>query len=92
MNHRLILTQFRNERQSTGGFLQALPNAKEEAEFVSRLTNGTLYAGTSATESVYKKLAGGFDIIHLAMHTLINNQNPVFSKMIFSCIRWQHQQ
>ena len=40
--------------------------------------------GTSATESAYKKLAGGFDIIHLAMHTLINNQNPVFSKMIFS--------
>ena len=33
---------------------------------------------------MYKNTAGKFDIIHLAMHTLINNENPTLTKMLFS--------
>ena len=73
-----------NERQSDGGFLRALPNARNEAEFVAGITNGSLFTDSDAKESVYKELAGSYDVIHLAMHTLINNQNPIISKMIFA--------
>jgi CHAT domain-containing protein len=73
-----------NERQSSGGFLRALPNARNEAEFVAGITHGSLYTDSDAKESVYKELAGSYDVIHLAMHTLINNQNPIISKMIFA--------
>jgi CHAT domain-containing protein len=76
-----------NEMQSSGEFLKPLPFANEEAEFVSGLTHGSLYTDTTATESAFKEMAGNFDIIHLAMHTLINNRNPIFSKMIFSILK-----
>jgi CHAT domain-containing protein len=73
-----------NERQSSDGILRPLPYALNEAEYVSEITHGSLFTDTTATKSAYKLNAGDFDIIHLSMHTLINNQNPIFSKMIFS--------
>jgi CHAT domain-containing protein/tetratricopeptide (TPR) repeat protein len=73
-----------NLRQSSGGFLKPLPFAKEESAIVSSITCGKLLQDSSATKSEYKRLAGKFDIIHLAMHTVINNQNPIFTKMLFS--------
>ena len=76
-----------NDRQSTGRTLGELPYAQEEAGFVSGITKGTLYSGSSATESIYRQMAGKFDIIHMAMHTYINNQNPIYSKLIFSFIK-----
>ena len=76
-----------NDRQSTGRILSALPHAREEGEYVAGITHGALYAGSSATESVYKQIAGKFDIIHLAMHTYINNLNPIYSKLIFSSLK-----
>jgi CHAT domain-containing protein len=32
-------------------------------------------------------MAGKFDIVHLAMHTYINNLNPAYSKLIFSIVK-----
>jgi CHAT domain-containing protein len=72
------------ERQSNNRILRSLPNAREEAEYVSGITHGILYTDTSATESNYKKMAGSFDIIHLAMHTYIDMQNPILSRLFFS--------
>jgi CHAT domain-containing protein/tetratricopeptide (TPR) repeat protein len=83
-NAPIYIDSISNERQSTGRILGALPYALEEAEYVSKTTNGKLYNGTTATESIYKQMAGKFDIIHLAMHTYINNHNPAYSKLIFS--------
>ena len=83
----VYLDSIANDRQSTGRVLGALPHARDEAEYVSGITGGTLYTGESATESVYKRMAGNFDIIHLAMHTYIDNQNPIYSKLIFSILK-----
>jgi CHAT domain-containing protein len=38
----------------------------------------------AATESNFKKVAGNYAILHLAMHTVIDNKNPMYSKLIFS--------
>jgi CHAT domain-containing protein len=76
-----------NERFLMGGFLNPLPYAKKEAEYVALISHGALYSDTMATESAYKNRAGNSDIIHLAMHTLINNHNPNLSKMIFSILK-----
>jgi CHAT domain-containing protein len=83
----VFINSISNERQSDGEFLKELPYAHAEAEFVSGITHGSLYTDTTATESAFKEMAGNFDIIHLAMHTLINNRNPIFSKMIFSILK-----
>ena len=38
----------------------------------------------SASESIFKKEAGNFGIIHLAMHTVLDDIDPMYSTLIFS--------
>ena len=71
-------------RKSVMGDLNDLPFARDEAEYISDLTGGKLFENGEAKESVYKTEAGKFDIIHLAMHTLINDKDPMRSTLIFS--------
>lgn len=63
--------------------LRDLPFARQEAEYVSDLVRGKLYVGTGALESVFKNESGRYDIIHLAMHTIVNDQYPMHSRMVF---------
>jgi CHAT domain-containing protein len=72
------------KRQSNGGILSDLPNARQEAEYVSEISGGDLYLNDKARESVFKAEAGKYDIVHLAMHTYLNDQNPMNSAMIFA--------
>jgi CHAT domain-containing protein len=71
-------------RQAGTGVLNDLPFARQEAKYVSDITGGTLFANSAAKESVYKKESGKYDIIHLAMHTLLNDKDPMNSTLIFS--------
>jgi len=72
--------------QRIGGdfIISDLPFARQEAEYVSGISGGSLYLSDEARESVFKNVAGDFDIIHLAMHTYLNDQNPMNSAMVFS--------
>lgn len=72
------------KRQQERGKLNNIPGAKEEAIFVSNLLGGDLFLDSDAMESNFKSEAPGRGIIHLAMHTLLNDTNPMFSKMVFS--------
>jgi CHAT domain-containing protein/Tfp pilus assembly protein PilF len=71
-------------RQAGTGVLNDLPFARQEAKYVSDITGGTLFANSAAKESVYKRESGKYDIIHLAMHTLLNDKDPMNSTLIFS--------
>jgi CHAT domain-containing protein/tetratricopeptide (TPR) repeat protein len=71
-------------RQAEMGILNDLPFARLEAKYVADITGGTLFENSEAKESVYKKEAGKYDIIHLAMHTLLNDKDPMHSTLIFS--------
>ncbi len=71
-------------RQSDTGILFDLPYARQEAEYVSGITGGKLYEYGDAKESVFKAESKNYDIIHLAMHTLLNEKDPMYSTLIFS--------
>ncbi len=71
-------------RQGGMGTLNDLPFARQEAEYISGITGGTLFENKKALESVFKKESGKYDIIHLAMHTLLNDKEPMRSTLIFS--------
>jgi CHAT domain-containing protein len=73
-----------DKMEPDGGILFALPNAREEAEYVSGISGGSLYLNESAKESIFKAEAGNYNIVHLAMHTFLNDQNPMNSAMIFA--------
>ncbi|MGB8357164.1 MAG: CHAT domain-containing tetratricopeptide repeat protein [Bacteroidales bacterium] len=75
-----LLTLYPNLR----GEIRSLPYAVIEAEDAVRQCGGKAFIGENATEAAYKSQARNYKIIHLAMHTLVNDSHPAFSKMIFS--------
>ena len=70
-------------RQSAEGSLNDLPFARQEAEYVTKLIGGKLLENGDAKESFYKRESGKYDIIHLSMHTLLNDKDPMHSTLIF---------
>ena len=69
---------------SDSQLLLDLPNAREEAMYVSKKTKGDLYLGGSVKESVFKSIADKYEIIHLAMHSLMDSVRNN-SSMVFAC-------
>ncbi|MBN2805878.1 MAG: CHAT domain-containing protein [Prolixibacteraceae bacterium] len=70
--------------QSTRTRLRPLPGAREEVLGLSAYQDCKAFFGTEATETSFKQQASNFDILHLAMHTIVNDSLPMFSKLVFS--------
>ncbi len=64
--------------------LNPLIGTKEEVNYISRFYRSRIYSSDQAIEENFKKSAVNFNIIHLAMHTIIDDKNPMFSKMVFT--------
>jgi len=64
--------------------LKELPFAKSEVEGLQREFGGKVYSGSSALKSKFLETAAGYDVLHLAMHTLINDTMPLYSKLVFA--------
>ena len=56
------------------------PESKAVAGFFPR--KNTLLVGPRATEGSFKRLANGFDVIHLATHGYFNKMNPLLSGLV----------
>jgi len=78
------INPFSETRQQYREKLYPLKGIKEEAKNVSELLHGNVFLDQDASELNFKKLAGNYDILHLAMHTILNDNDPMFSKMVFS--------
>lgn len=57
---------------------------KVESQQVAKVFNGKVYLDEFATESNFKKEAPYANILHLAMHALVEDEHPILSKMLFS--------
>jgi len=55
-----------------------------EVESISKKFRGRSMTGIDATESNFKAKASAYNILHFAMHTLIDDDNPFASKLVFS--------
>ncbi len=78
------LEQIMQVRQTDRYRLYPLPFARQEAENVCRETLGRLVEGREASETFFKAHTRRYDIIHLAMHTLIDDRHPLYSKLVFT--------
>ena len=65
-------------------YLSSLPGANAEIKAISNVVSSVSFVGKNAQESEFKKNANNFDILHLAMHTIINDSLPMLSKLVFS--------
>ena len=61
-----------------------LPGAETEVNGVTKLIKGDQFVKERATKQNFLLNAGKYDILHLAMHTLLNDTLPLYSKMVFS--------
>ncbi|PXX96970.1 hypothetical protein DF185_18235 [Marinifilum breve] len=64
--------------------LYPLPYTKEEVNNISNVMEGDLYLDEFATEQNFKDHASDYDVLHLAMHTIIDDENPMYSKLVFT--------
>ena len=69
---------------SVSYFLSPLPGANDEVKGISRFISAVPFLDILAQESTFKEKAPDFDILHLAMHTIINDSLPMLSKLVFS--------
>lgn len=64
--------------------LSPLPGAKDEVKGISKFVSTVSFVDLLAQENTFKEKAPDFDILHLAMHTIINDSLPMLSKLVFS--------
>jgi len=65
----------------------SLPFAEKEVKRISEildLKNNEIYTGKEAREKIIKSRAGDFQVIHLATHSIMNDWEPLYSKMILA--------
>ncbi|MFO7853162.1 MAG: CHAT domain-containing protein [Bacteroidota bacterium] len=80
----LDIEELMESRQYYRDSLANIPGAREEAIYINKLLGGKLYIDDKATESVFKSKVLEGDLIHLAMHTRLNDNEPMYSKMFFN--------
>jgi CHAT domain-containing protein len=73
----LALGKFRDE-------VSALKWNKREVELIAEKIGGDFFSGDDATESKFKSSAKDYRVLHLAMHALIDDQDPMNSEFVFS--------
>lgn len=57
---------------------------QQEVKNISEYLSGASYTQQGAVERRFKEEANRYSVIHLAMHALVDDQNPMYSRLIFS--------
>jgi tetratricopeptide (TPR) repeat protein len=65
-------------------YLNPLKYSIEEVNKIAGVIKGKVLTGEDATEKNFKAIAENYNILHFAMHTLINDEDPLASKLVFS--------
>ncbi len=71
-------------RQSDLDELVRIPGVKQEVEKISKEMKCKVFQDVNATETNFKNNASGYKILHLAMHTILDDDNPLYSKLAFT--------
>jgi len=66
------------------GSLIKLRWAEQEVKEIIKITHGNSYIRQQATEQRFKQEAGKANIIHLATHAITDDENPMYSKLVFA--------
>lgn len=61
-----------------------LPEVVNEVKALEKLTLGTFLYGNKASEANFKEQASKHGVLHLAMHGILNQKNPIASSLAFT--------
>jgi CHAT domain-containing protein len=75
----------RSDTTSRGDYvLMPLPHVKRELESISFFFKPEIFKGEKATKAKFKANAPKASVLHLAMHTVLNDDNPLQSQLVFA--------
>lgn len=80
-------TPQRTVRVRRDASLAPLPHTEKEIRSIAALygpRNSRVHLREDAREEVVKAEAGGFDVLHFATHGVLDDQNALYSRLIFS--------
>lgn len=81
------LTEATNELSSLGKFRSEVTSLDwnvPEVQGINNYFNGKIYTGKEAKERLFKSEVKNYRILHLAMHSLVDDQDPMNSRMVFT--------
>ncbi|WP_103864027.1 CHAT domain-containing protein [Aquimarina sp. I32.4] len=61
-----------------------LPGTRKEIKAIADIIDGKYYFGSQAIERNFKKSAGSYSILHLALHGEVDNEHPEKSRLLFT--------
>jgi CHAT domain-containing protein/tetratricopeptide (TPR) repeat protein len=82
MVNQTVIDSLFTHRQSTD-LLLPIPGVEKEIKNIGRVFNSDTWTGDEATEQNFNNKSSDYAILHLAMHTIIDDANPMFSKLVF---------
>lgn len=72
------------KQRSLRNILSDLPGAREEVKALAARYEGRFLLGDAATERNFREQKGPFGVIHLAMHGVMDAENPMASSLVFT--------
>lgn len=64
--------------------LLPLPHVKREIESISQSFNPKIFSGSRASKDNFNNYAPKASVLHLAMHAVLNDEEPLKSQLVFS--------
>ncbi|MBE0653616.1 MAG: CHAT domain-containing protein [Bacteroidales bacterium] len=84
INLQNVYSGFELLRQNDFEKLIRIPGVKEEVKRISSFMDADVYQDFAATESNFRENAANYKVLHLAMHTILDDKNPLYSKLAFT--------
>ena len=61
-----------------------LPGTKQEVLDITRIVGGDVYLNDQATVTKFKEIASRYKILHIATHGIVDDNDPLHSRLMFS--------
>lgn len=61
-----------------------LPATLQEVRSIKKILGGDVFLNESATVGRFKEMASKYRILHIATHSIVDNDNPLRSRLVFS--------
>lgn len=69
---------------NTRGQLEDLIHAREAVNKLAVLLGGQKWLAEAATKENFQKTAANYGVLHLAMHGIVDDRNPLYSHLVFT--------
>ncbi|MDP4208933.1 MAG: CHAT domain-containing protein [Bacteroidota bacterium] len=83
-DYKVSTNKYLKNANTERGALESLTETSEEVASIAKYFPGKLFRAERASEENFKKYASRYGTIHLAMHALVNDQDPLQSRLAFT--------